>query len=130
MDKNKLNISAIETFFNELLDEKVSSNTYFTTLPTAFNTKPNDMVLVDCSNIIHDLDAFGRGTVMIWLYAKPMSSGKKNVTLLSKMEKSLNEAIAANTNGHYVVTRLGEFADYDSDAQMHCNIVQLQLLIA
>ena len=29
MDKNLLNISTIETFFNELLDEKVSSNTFF-----------------------------------------------------------------------------------------------------
>ena len=35
MDKNLLNISTIETFFNELLDEKVSSNTFFTTSPMA-----------------------------------------------------------------------------------------------
>lgn len=129
MDKNKLNISAIETFFNDLLDEKVSSNTFFTTLPTSFGEKPNDMVLVDCANVIQDLNAYGSGTVLIWLYARPLSSGKKNVSVLSKMEKLLNEAIESNTNSSYAVTRLGEFADYDSDAQMHCNIVQIQLLI-
>lgn len=129
MDKNKLNISAIETFFNDLLDEKVSSNTFFTTLPTSFGEKPNDMVLVDCANVIQDLNAYGSGTVLIWLYARPLSSGKKNVSVLSKMEKLLNEAIESNTNSSYTVTRLGEFADYDSDAQMHCNIVQIQLLI-
>lgn len=129
MDKNKLNISAIETFFNELLDEKVSSNTYFTTLPTTFEEKPNDMVLVDCGTAIQDLNAYGYGTVLVWLYAKPLSSGKKNVSILSRMEKLLNEAIQSNTNKTYKISRLGEFADYDSDAQMHCNIVQVQLLI-
>lgn len=129
MDKNKLNISAIETFFNELLDEKVSSNTYFTTLPTTFEEKPNDMVLVDCGTAIQDLNAYGHGTVLVWLYAKPLSSGKKNVSILSRMEKLLNEAIQSNTNKTYKISRLGEFADYDSDAQMHCNIVQVQLLI-
>ena len=118
MDKNLLNISTIETFFNELLDEKVSSNTFFTTVPTNIDTTS-----------IQDLNAYGVGTVLVWLYAKPFSNGRKNVAVMSKLEKALNEALENNKNASYAVSKKGTFADFDSDAKMHCNIVEIQLLI-
>ena len=59
MDKDILNISAIETFFNSLLDDKVSNNTFFTTLPTTLDESWEDIVVVDCSNSIQDLNAYG-----------------------------------------------------------------------
>lgn len=129
MDSNKLNISSIESFFQELLDKKVTSNLFFTTLPNNINSSWSEIVVVDCANSIQDLDAFGRGSVLVWLYAKPLSSGRKNVAVLNKLEIALNEAIKSNINPDYGVIRIGEFADYDSDAKMHCNIVQLRLII-
>nr|DAG14693.1 MAG TPA: hypothetical protein [Caudoviricetes sp.]DAP81658.1 MAG TPA: hypothetical protein [Caudoviricetes sp.]DAV63927.1 MAG TPA: hypothetical protein [Caudoviricetes sp.]DAY68895.1 MAG TPA: hypothetical protein [Caudoviricetes sp.] len=129
MDKNLLNISTIETFFNELLDEKVSSNTFFTTVPTNIDTTWSDLVVIDCANSIQDLNAYGVGTVLVWLYAKPFSNGRKNVAVMSKLEKALNEALENNKNASYAVSKKGTFADFDSDAKMHCNIVEIQLLI-
>lgn len=129
MNKDLLNISAIETFFNTLLDEKVSSNTFFTTLPTTINSDWEDMVVIDCANAIQDLNAYGTGTVLIYLYARPFTSGRKNVAMMSKMEKALNIAIKENTSPSYKIVRGGAFADFDSDAKMHCNIVEIQLLI-
>lgn len=129
MDKDLLNISSIETFFNSLLDEKVSSNTFFTTVPTTIPADWDDLVVIDCANAIQDLNAYGVGTVLIYLYARPFTTGRKNVAMMSKMEKALNVAIENNTNPSYTVTRRGEFADFDSDAKMHCNIVEIQLLI-
>lgn len=129
MDKDLLNISAIETFFNALLDKKVSSNTFFTTLPTTINSDWEDMVVIDCANAIQDLNAYGTGTVLIYLYARPFTSGRKNVAMMSKMEKALNVAIKENTSPSYKIVREGSFADFDSDAKMHCNIVEIQLLI-
>lgn len=129
MNKDLLNISAIETFFNTLLDEKVSSNTFFTTLPTTINSDWEDMVVIDCANAIQDLNAYGTGTVLIYLYARPFTSGRKNVAMMSKMEKALNIAIKGNTSPSYKIVRGGAFADFDSDAKMHCNIVEIQLLI-
>lgn len=129
MDKDLLNISAIEAFFNTLLDEKVSSNTFFTAPPTTINPDWSDFIVIDCANTIRDLNAYGVGTVLVYLYAKPFTAGGKNVPVMSKMEKALNVALENNTNPSYTVTRRGEWADFDSDAKMHCNIVEIQLLI-
>lgn len=129
MDKDILNISAIETFFNSLLDDKVSNNTFFTTLPTTLDESWEDIVVVDCSNSIQDLNAYGTGIVLVWLYAKPMINGRKNVKVMSRLEKALNEALKNNTSSNYAVSRRGAFADFDSDAKMHCNIIEIQLLI-
>lgn len=129
MDSNNLNISSIESFFEVLLDKKVTSNLFFTNLPNTIDSSWADLVVVDCANSIQDLDAFGRGSVLIWLYAKPLSSGRKNVAVLNKLEIALNKAIKSNINPNYGVIRVGEFADYDTDAKMHCNIVQLRLII-
>lgn len=129
MDKDILNISAIETFFNSLLDDKVSNNTFFTTLPTTLDESWEDIVVVDCSNSIQDLNAYGTGIVLVWLYAKPMINGRKNVKVMSRLEKALNEALKNNTSKDYKVSRRGSFADFDSDAKMHCNIIEVQLLI-
>lgn len=129
MDKNRFNISSIETFFNELLTEMVSVNMFFTAPPNNIDTTWTHFIVVDCATSIRDLNAFGRGTVLVWLYARPLSSGKKNVAVMSKMEKLLNEAIDSNPNPNYAISRLGEYADYNTDVGMHCNIVQIQLLI-
>lgn len=129
MDKDVLNISAIETFFNELLDDKVSYNTFFTTPPTNIDDSWSDMVVVDCANSIRDLNAYGVGTVLVWLYAKPMINGRKNVAVMSKLEKALNVALENNKSPNYAVSRRGSFADFDNDAKMHCNIIEVQLLI-
>lgn len=129
MDKNKLNISSIESFFYDLLYEKVSSNVFMTTLPPVINDDWKEMVVIDIPSSISNKDAYGRGTVSIQLYAQPLSDGSKNLSAFSKMEKALNESIEQSSNPTYPVSLLGSFAEYDTDAKMHCNIYLLQLLI-
>lgn len=124
-----MNISKIETFFNELLDEKVSSNTFFTDLPTTIKQEWNSMVVVDCSNAISDMDGYGKGTVLIFLYAKPLSTGMKNVAKMSELEQKLNECIAANDSKTYIINRANTYTDYDEERNLHCNIVVLNLII-
>lgn len=129
MDKNLLNISKIETFFNTLLDNKVSDNTFFTDLPPAIKQEWNDMVVVDFPNTISDLNAYGSGKVLVWLYAKPKASGTKNVPVLSQMETRLNECLESSNDEHYKLSRSGEYSDYDEQRNLHCNIVELNLVI-
>lgn len=129
MDKNLLNISKIETFFNALLDNKVSDNTFFTDLPSAIKQEWNDMVVVDFPNTISDLNAYGSGKVLVWLYAKPKSNGTKNVPVLSRMEMSLNDCLQSCNDAHYKITKNGEYTDYDEQKNLHCNIVELNLII-
>lgn len=124
-----MNISKIETFFNSLLDNKVSENTFFTELPPALKQEWADMVVVDFPNTVLDLEACGQGTVLVWLYARPKSNGTKNVPLLSQMESKLNECVSSNVNEHYVINRRGEYTDFDDQRNLHCNIIELNLII-
>lgn len=124
-----MNISKIETFFDTLLGDKVSKNKFFTELPSTISSSWNDIVVVDCGNSITDMDGYGKGTVLIFLYAKPFSSGAKNVPVLSSMEKKLNECIKNNTSKTYVINRGRTYADYDEERNLHCNVVVLNLTI-
>lgn len=124
-----MNISKIESFFNTLLDNKVSYNTFFTDLPSTIKQEWTDMVVVDCSKAISDLECFGKGNVLIFLYAKPLSSGAKNVAKLSELEKRLNECISSNTSSTYIINRANTYADYDEERNLHCNIVDLNLIV-
>lgn len=129
MDKNIMNISKIETYLNSLLDNKVSDNTFFTDLPPAIKQDWKDMVVVDFPTSITDLNAYGSGKVLIFLYAKPKADGTKNVAVMSQMETKLNECLASATNEHYKLVREGTYADYDEPKNLHCNIVELNLII-
>lgn len=130
MDKDKLNISNIEAYLDSLLGNKVSVNVFFDTLPPVIKDSWKDLLLVDCSYLIRDLSAYGFGTIAIWLYAKPMSSGAKNVPILSKMETVLNEILFSNENPAYQLIRRGTRSGYDSTAKLHYNIVEIQILTA
>lgn len=124
-----MNISKIETFFNDLLDNQVSDNTFFCDLPPAIKQEWKDMVVVDFPNTITDLNAYGSGKVLIWLYAKPKSDGTKNVAVMSQMETKLTECLASANDEHYKLVREGTYTDYDEPKNLHCNIVELNLII-
>lgn len=128
MDVNLVNISKIETFFNGLIDGVVSDNTFFTELPSAINEDWEDMVVVDCANMV-DMDAFGKGIVLIWLYVPPMVSGKKNVARMSLLETRLNECIESNVNETYKISRRDTYSGKDEQRNLFYNIVEITTMI-
>lgn len=128
MDINKINISKIETFLYEKIDNVVSKNTFVgSKVPdkTAIPTDWNDIVLIDIPNGVRDFEAYGQGTVLVSLFARPMESGKKNVAVLSKMEESLNEVIKSNTDKTYTLSRRLTYTGYDSDIDWHFNTIEV-----
>lgn len=128
MDSNKINISKIETFLNEKIDNVVSKNTFVgSKVPdkTAIPTDWKDIVLIDIPNGVRDFEAYGQGTVLVSLFARPMESGKKNVAVLSKMEESLNEVIKSNTDKTYTLSRRLTYTGYDSDIDWHFNTIEV-----
>lgn len=132
MNKNNLNISQIETYLNSILDGIVSNNTFFTTYPNVAVVKASDwqdMVLVDIPSGISDMDAMGRGTIFIGLYARPLESGKKNVKKMSELERRLNEVLATASNSQYMLLRSDVHSTYDDDIDWHCNVVELTITI-
>jgi hypothetical protein len=129
MESNLMNISKIESFFDSIIDNVVSNNTFYTHIPKDISDSWQDMVLVDLSQAIEDMKAYGYGSVLVWLYAKPFANGRKNVPVLSKLETKLNEVIESVHNNHYSVMRITEWADYDEKIGWHCNIVKLRLFI-
>lgn len=132
MNKNKINISSIETYLNSIFDNTISKNTIFGYMleKAAIPADWQDMVMIDMPNGIEDLDAYGRGTVLVWLYARPLLSGRKNVATMSSLEQKLNQVIKdSNNNSTYAISRRLTYTDYDTDIDWHCNIVELNILI-
>lgn len=129
MNKDNLNISKIETYLNSIIDNVVSKNTYAGTLPDTIQSSWTDMCLIDCGHAIRDLNAYGQGTVLIWLYTKPRGDGAKNTALMSQMERKLNEVIKNASNSTYSINRRNVYSDYDTDRKWHCNIVELNITI-
>lgn len=132
MDSNKINISKIETFLNEKIDNVVSKNTFVgSKVPdkTAIPADWKDIVLIDIPNGVRDFEAYGQGTVLVSLFARPMESGRKNVAVLSKMEESLNEVIKSNTDKTYTLSRRLTYTGYDSDIDWHFNTIEVIIKI-
>ena len=132
MNQNNLNISKIETYLNSILDNVVSNNTFFGYMPDSSIVKSSnwqDMVMVEIPNGIRDMDAYGQGTVLIWLYARPLESGRKNVAKMSELEKKLNEAISNGSSEFYSIRRRSTYTSYDTNIKWHCNVVEILITI-
>lgn len=131
MDKDKMNISSIETYLNSIFDNTISDNTIFgymiekATIPDDWK----DMVLIEIPNGVADMDAYGQGTILVWLYARPLLSGKKNVAIMTTLERKLNEVIKSSSNATYQISRRLTYTSYDTDIDWHCNVVELNILI-
>lgn len=129
MEQNKLNISKIESYLHSIIDNAVSNNTYVGTPPETIKENWQDMCVIDLSPSIKNLDAYGIGAVLVWLYARPLANGAKNVAKMSEMETKLNEVIESAHNSTYRLSRRATYTDYDSQRKWHCNIVELNLTI-
>lgn len=129
MINDNLNISTIETYLDSIIKGKVSDNVFAGTLPNTLDDGMKELVLIDCGNAINDLDAYGKGIIDVYLYAKPTANGRKNVAQLSKMEKAMNAVIDESDDERYALTQLYKSADYDSAVNWHCNVVSLNLII-
>lgn len=131
MNKDNMNISKVETYLNSILDNAVSDNTFFGYIPEKELIDPSwtDLVYVEIPNGIEDRDAYGQGTVLVWLYARPHQSGRKNVAVMSQLEMRLNEVIGNASSPHYTITRRSTYTDYDTELDWHCNAVELILTV-
>lgn len=129
MINDNLNISTIETYLDKIIKGKVSKNVFAGTLPNTIDDTVKDLVLIDCGNAINDLDAYGKGTVNVYLYAHPTANGRKNVAQLSKMEKAMNAVLDGASDNRYALAQLYKATDYDSALNWHYIIVALNLII-
>lgn len=132
MNAKTFNISDIETYLNEILDGKVSNNTFFTTYPDiAFvqSSDWTDMVVVDIPTGIKDMEAMGQGFILIGLYARPLESGRKNVAKMSELEEKLNAVLENAASPNYMLKKSDAHATFDDDINWHCNVIELTLLV-
>lgn len=129
MNKEHLNISNIETYLYSIIDNKVSDNTYVGTPPDTIKEEWEDMCVIDLGSNIRDYDAYGKGVVLVWLYARPLANGAKDVAQMTELENKLNEVIDSANDSIYHINRKAVYTDYDSERKWHCNIVELNLTI-
>ena len=129
MNKDDLNVSKIESYLYSIIDSVVSENTYASVPPETIKESWTDMCVIDVGSNIRDYDAYGKGVVLVWLYARPLANGAKNVAKMSELETKLSEVIKNAHNSTYRINRRATYTDYDSERKWHCNIVELNLTI-
>lgn len=122
---NNANTSMIENFLYKILKGKVSKEIYISTRPSTINEDLDDFVVVDCDLPIIDRGSQSIATVYIFLYARPLANGTKNVAKLAKMEQALNSVIDTCSDKAYSIVRHANGADYDSGINWHNNFVHL-----
>lgn len=127
MNKDNMNISKVETYLNSIFDNVISKNTFFGSMPEkeTIESSWNDIVFVEMPNGIQDREAYGQGTVLVWLYARPLANGSKNVKVMSVLETKLNEVIKNASSPIYSISRRATFTDYDTNINWHCNAVEI-----
>lgn len=129
MDSNRLNISKIETFFDSLLRGEVTDNLFFAQPPQAIQEAWKEFIVVDCSGMV-DWDAYGQGTVLLFVYIPPLgSSGRKDVASFSAIESKINECIETSSDPVYKVRRRETYADYDEDKNMFVDVIEISLVV-
>lgn len=122
MYNDNINISNILTHFDTVIRENVCKDCYAGTLPSTLKDSVKYMVVIDTGNTVVDKNAYGEGTIFIYLYAQPVS-GQMNVPALSKMEKALRKALYEDKfdNENYEVSRQAFLGGegYDTTYNMH-----------
>lgn len=126
---NLMSVSKVEEYFDSILRGRLTDNLFFDQMPTALGKGWKSFAVVDCGTAIRDYDAYGAGTVRIFLYQSPNASGVKDVKEFYRMESALNAAIAGSSDEHYVISRKGSYSGYDAINDMFFNIIQLNLII-
>lgn len=132
MNNDYINISSILTHLDAVIKKNVCARCYAGTLPETLKENVDTMVVVDCGNTIRDYHAYGKGTVNIYLYARP-TARKMNISALSRLEKGFSKAMRENKfdNEYYKVPNevLLSGQGYDTTYNMHYIIKAIQLLI-
>lgn len=128
---DRMTISSIETFFDSLLRGKdnLTENLFFDEMPTSLKKGWKEFVVVDCGNPLQDKDAYGRQTVLVYMYVTQNAYGKKDVKTMQALEQKLNRLINGNLDEHYHTSFRGRYSHYDAVNDMYFNIVQINLII-
>lgn len=127
--EDRKSISSVETYFDAILRGRLTDNLFFTEMPTSLRKKWKEFVVVDCGSTLNDKGAYSQGSVLIFLFAMPNSTGTKNVKILSRMESCLNRIIMEADDPHYVISKTGSYSDYDAINDLFYNVVTINLIV-
>lgn len=124
MNANSLNVSKIESFMVSILEGNVGEAVYVGNPPSTIATSMNSFSVIDVNNV-EDLDAFGRATVLVYLYGRPNANSTKKAALISAMATKMNELIENNTSNNYQLERRSTYSDYDSTRNWFYDVVEV-----
>lgn len=132
MNNDHINITSILTHLDTVVKKNVCARCYAGTLPETLTEDVETMVVIDCGNSVRDYHAYGRGTVNIYMYARPIAR-KMNIFALSRLEKNLSKALRENKfdTEYYSVPNevMLSGQGYDTTYNMHYLIKAIRILI-
>lgn len=126
MEREEMNIANIQDFLWSLFNSELLPNKYFDELPSTNDF--DNAIVFDLSNAISDMGAYGQGSFLIFLYAKPLNNGFRN-SILGAMEKEVIRIVESNTDLRYTISKRYSYSDYDAARNLHMTILEMNILI-
>ena len=131
MDRNLINISQVERFYKMLFYKKgITDNIFVGNLPSTLSTTMTNMMLIDCSVGISDLHSHGSGSVNVYLYTRPIGANmEKDIKTLNAMENALSSTLDNNASPNYSVDINWHDCGYDTNRNLHYDVVNIKTTI-
>lgn len=126
---NNANTSKIENMLYMAIKDAVSNNVFIGVRPSTIDENMDDFVVIDCDLPITDYGSHSTASVYVFLYARPIGNGIKNVARLAEMEESLNIVLDTYTSNVYKLVRQSNGAEYDTGINWHNNFVYISITI-
>lgn len=117
-------LSDIEQYTFDLLDDKLTSNTYIGSFPQEFN---NNIFTVIMSPNIRQKNTHANGNILIYIFAKD-EAGFKNVSVLGNLETKFNELIENQTDSKRMLTIASNWGVAEESKGFHGIVYELNVL--
>lgn len=129
MTNEWFNISRIEDFFFTMFSEEVFGKVEVgDVLPDTIDQSVKRYTLIDVGRV-RDLNAYGSGSVVVFLFSKSNERREKDVPAMCEMEDAAYQLIHKNKHEHYKTSRGFIEQSYDSRYDMHCNVIEIILTV-
>lgn len=127
MEQTLQNISTVEYFFDKLIRTKVQIPVYMSNPPKTIQESVKAFVVVDPD--MENYNAYGRGMTNIFLYTRPLADGGKDGATATRYESLILKAIEDSRDEHFKIRRLEGASDYDTQRDLHVNIMMVETVI-
>lgn len=117
-------LSDIELYAFNLLDDKLTTNTFVGSMPQEFK---NDIFTVIMSPNIKQKNTHANGNILIYIFVKDIN-GLKNISVFSNLESKFNDLLEKQTDSEKFLTINNQWGVAEESKGYHGIVNELSVL--